>query len=59
MTTCRDSLGSLSCVRDGGHSGPHRNGLVVWAQRVPEWLRRSKDLPYGLARDLTRNGGAA
>jgi len=53
MTQCRDQLGNLRCTRDGGHNGPHRAGMTLWAARMPEWLRRAQDRPNGLARDLT------
>jgi len=47
MTPCRDTLGSLRCNLAGGHSGPHRSGavgsgMILWAQRMPEWVQRAR-----------------
>lgn len=60
MTPCRSNLGRLVCVRDGGHAGPHRNGLTIWPQdyNLPAWLKRARLSEHGLARDLTSKGAS-
>jgi len=58
MTQCRNTLGHLRCVREGGHAGPHRQGMTVWGDRLPAWLERAKDAPNGLAKILNSDGAA-
>ena len=58
MNPCRDALGNLPCQREGGHSGPHRNKLTVWATRIPRWLERARKRGGLPALDLTNRSAS-
>jgi hypothetical protein len=57
--------GDARCTEPAGHAGDfHTDGVRRWAFRnpptepqLPEWLKRSRLTPLGLAKDFTGSGG--